>query len=97
MKRAATLLVVLAVMGCATQSQESIFPPDTSADAAACREEEAMRDPKLSAMRRSVYVGFQAQEERLSNEIIATQRGTYFDCMAQRGHVRRGGVERVRR
>lgn len=96
MKRAATLLAVLAVMGCATQSQESIFPPDTSADAAACREE-AMRDPKLSAMRRSVYVGFQAQEERLSNEIIATQRGTYFDCMAQRGHVRRGGVERVRR
>ena len=96
MKRAATLLVVLAVMGCATQSQESIFPPDTSADAAGCREE-AMRDPKLSAMRRSVYVGFQAQEERLSNEIIATQRGTYFDCMAQRGHVRRGGVERVRR
>jgi hypothetical protein len=50
MKRAATLLVVLAVMGCATQSQESIFPPDTSADAAACREE-AMRDRKNCAMR----------------------------------------------
>ena len=95
MKRAATLLMVLAVAGCATQSREDIFPPDTSADAAACREE-ARRDPTLSAMRHSVYVGFQAQEERLSNEIIATQRRTYFDCMAQRGHVRRGGVERVR-
>ena len=95
MKRAATLLVVLAMMGCANQSKESVFPPDNSADAAACREE-AIRDPRIKEMRRSVYIGFQAQEENLSNEIISTQRRTYFDCMAQRGHVRRGGVERVR-
>lgn len=95
MKHTVIFLAALAVTSCATQSTESIFPPDTSADATACREE-ARRDPTLSAMRHSVYVGFQAQEERLSNEIIATQRRTYFDCMAQRGHVRRGGVERVR-
>jgi len=39
----------------------------------------------------------QAQEERVRNEIVATQRRTYFDCMALRGHARQGGVERVRR
>lgn len=96
MKRTATLLVVLAMMGCAGESKEAIFPPDTSADAAACREE-ATRDPKLQEMRHSIYLGFQAQDERVSNQIIETQRRSYFDCMSQRGHVRRGGVERVRR
>ena len=96
MKAAAAFLVALALAGCASQSREDIFPPDTSEDAAACREE-ARRDPALIGLRSSMFIGFQAQEERLSNEIIATQRGTYFDCMAQRGHVRRGGVERVRR
>jgi hypothetical protein len=96
MKTAAALLVVLAVAGCASQSREDIFPPDTSEDAAACREE-ARRDPALRDLRRSVFIGFQAQEEALRNEIITTQRRTYFDCMALRGHARQGGVERVRR
>ena len=96
MKRGAALLMVLAVAGCATQSRDDIFPPDTSADAAACREE-AMRDPALSALRHSIYVEYQAQVDRLNAEIIATQRRSYFDCMAQRGHVRRGGVERIGR
>ncbi|MCA3275239.1 MAG: hypothetical protein ING16_15345 [Roseomonas sp.] len=96
MKTAAALLVVLAVAGCAGQSREDIFPPDTSADAAACREE-ARRDPALRDLRHSIFIGFQAQEERVRNEIIATQRRTYFDCMALRGHARQGGVERVRR
>jgi hypothetical protein len=96
MKTAAALLVVLAVAGCAGQSREDIFPPDTSADAAACREE-ARRDPALRDLRRSIFIGFAAQEERVRNEIVATQRRTYFDCMALRGHARQGGVERVRR
>ena len=96
MKTAAAFLVVLAVAGCASQSREDIFPPDTSEDAAACREE-ARRDPALRDLRRSVFIGFQAQEEALRNEIITTQRRTYFDCMALRGHARQGGVERVRR
>ncbi len=96
MKRAATWLLVLAVMGCASEPKEAIFPPDNGPDAAACREE-ALRDPALTSMRHSVYVGFQAQEEKLRNEMIETQRRTYFDCMALRGHTRRGGVERVRR
>lgn len=96
MKRAAALLALLGMMGCGSEPREAIFPPDTSADAATCREE-ATRDPKLQDMRRSTYLGYQAQEESLSNQIIETQRRTYFDCMAQRGHVRRGGVERVRR
>ena len=96
MKTAAALLVVLAVAGCAGQSREDIFPPDTSADAAACREE-ARRDPALRDLRHSIFIGFAAQEERVRNEIIATQRRTYFDCMALRGHARQGGVERVRR
>jgi hypothetical protein len=38
-----------------------------------------------------------AQADRVRNEIVATQRRTYFDCMALRGHPRQGGVERVRR
>lgn len=96
MKTAAAFLMVLAMAGCASQSREEIFPPDTSEDAAACREE-ARRDPALIALRRSVFIGFPAQEESLRNEIIATQRRTYFDCMALRGHPRQGGVERVRR
>ncbi len=96
MKAAAALLVVLAVAGCTGQSREDIFPPDTSEDAAACREE-ARRDPALRDLRHSIFIGFQAQEERVRNEIIATQRRTYFDCMALRGHARQGGVERVRR
>ncbi len=96
MKTAAALLVVLAVAGCTGQSREDIFPPDTSADAAACREE-ARRDPALGDLRHSIFIGFQAQEERVRNEIIAMQRRTYFDCMALRGHARQGGVERVRR
>ncbi len=96
MKTAAALLVVLVVAGCASQSREDIFPPDTSEDAAACREE-ARRDPALRDLRRSIFIGFQAQEEALRNEIITTQRRTYFDCMALRGHARQGGVERVRR
>ncbi len=96
MKAAAAFLVALAVAGCAGQSREDIFPPDTSADAAACREE-AQRDPALRNLRHSIFIGFQAQEERVRNEIIATQRRTYFDCMALRGHTRQGGVERVRR
>jgi hypothetical protein len=96
MKRLATLLMVLAVAGCATQSRDDIFPPDTSADAAACREE-ARRDPALRNLRHSTFIGFQAQEEALRNEIVTTQRRTYFDCMALRGHPRQGGVERVRR
>lgn len=96
MKRMVSLLLTLAVLGCAGQSREDIFPPDTSEDAAACRDE-ARRDPALIALRRSVFIGFPAQEESLRNEIIATQRRTYFDCMALRGHTRQGGVERVRR
>jgi hypothetical protein len=96
MKAAAALLVVLAMAGCAGQSREDIFPPDTSADAAACREE-ARRDPALRDLRHSTFIGFPAQEEALRNEIIAMQRRTYFDCMALRGHTRQGGVERVRR
>ena len=96
MKRVATLLMVLAVAGCASQSRDDIFPPDTSADAAACREE-ARRDPALRNLRHSTFIGFQAQEEALRNEIVTTQRRTYFDCMALRGHPRQGGVERVRR
>jgi hypothetical protein len=96
MKRAATLLVVLAVAGCASQSRQEIFPPDTSEDAAACREE-ARRDPALRDLRRSTFIGFPAQEEALRNEIVTIQRRTYFDCMALRGHARQGGVERVRR
>ncbi len=96
MKRVATLLMVLAVAGCASQSRDDIFPPDTSADAAACREE-ARRDPALRSLRHSTFIGFQAQEEALRNEIVTTQRRTYFDCMALRGHPRQGGVERVRR
>ena len=96
MKAAAVFLVALAVAGCASQSREDIFPPDTSEDAAACREE-ARRDPALRNLRHSIFIGFQAQEERVRNEIIATQRRTYFDCMALRGHARQGGVERVRR
>lgn len=96
MKTAAAFLVVLAVAGCTSQSREDIFPPDTSADAAACREE-ARRDPALRDLRHSTFIGFQAQEERVRNEIVATQRRTYFDCMALRGHARQGGVERVRR
>ena len=96
MKRAATLLMVLAMAGCASQSRQEIFPPDTSADAAACREE-AQRDPALRDLRHSTFIGFPAQEEALRNEIVTTQRRTYFDCMALRGHARQGGVERVRR
>jgi hypothetical protein len=96
MKAAAVFLVALALAGCASQSREDIFPPDTSEDAAACREE-AQRDPALRDLRRSIFIGFQAQEERVRNEIVATQRRTYFDCMALRGHARQGGVERVRR
>lgn len=96
MKRLAGLVLALAVMGCATQSRDDIFPPDTSADAAACREE-ARRDPALRNLRHSTFIGFQAQEEALRNEIVTTQRRTYFDCMALRGHPRQGGVERVRR
>jgi hypothetical protein len=96
MKAAAAFLVALVVAGCANQSREDIFPPDTSADAAACREE-ARRDPALRDLRRSMFPGVEAQAERVQNEIIATQRRTYFDCMALRGHARQGGVERVRR
>jgi hypothetical protein len=96
MKIAAAFLVVMAAAGCASQSRQEIFPPDTSADAAACREE-AQRDPALRDLRRSTFIGFQAQEEALRNEIVTTQRRTYFDCMALRGHARQGGVERVRR
>jgi len=96
MKTAAALLVVLAMAGCAIQSREDIFPPDSSADAAAFRAE-AQRDPALSDMRRSTFIGFPAQDESLRNEIVTTQRRTYFDCMALRGHTRQGGVERVRR
>lgn len=96
MKTAAAFLVVMLMAGCASQSRQEIFPPDTSADAAACREE-AQRDPALRDMRRSTFIGFQAQEEALRNEIVTTQRRTYFDCMALRGHARQGGVERVRR
>ncbi|MBJ7250244.1 MAG: hypothetical protein JHC89_02395, partial [Acetobacteraceae bacterium] len=51
----------------------------------------------LRDLRHSIFIGFQAQEERVRNEIVATQRRTYFDCMALRGHARQGGVERVRR
>ena len=96
MKAAAAFLVVMAVAGCASQSRQEIFPPDTSADAAACREE-AQRDPALRDLRRSTFIGFQAQEEALRIEIVTTQRRTYFDCMALRGHARQGGVEPVRR
>ena len=96
MKTMAALLVALAVAGCASQSREDIFPPDTSEDAAACREE-ARRDPALRDLRRSTFIGFPAQEEALRNEIVTTQRRTYFECMALRGHTRQGGVERVRR
>ncbi|MFM7688061.1 MAG: hypothetical protein ACKPAC_01160 [Alphaproteobacteria bacterium] len=96
MKAVAAFLVALAVAGCASESREDIFPPDTSADAATCREE-ARRDPALRDLRQSTFIGFQAQEERVRNEIVATQRRTYFDCMALRGHARQGGVERVRR
>ncbi len=96
MKTMAALLVALAMTGCASQSREDIFPPDTSEDAAACREE-ARRDPALRDLRRSTFIGFPAQEEALRNEIVTTQRRTYFECMALRGHTRQGGVERVRR
>jgi len=96
MKALASLFLALAMLGCASQPREDIFPPDTSADAAACREE-ARRDPALRDLRRSTFIGFAAQEERLRNEIVTTQRRTYFDCMALRGHTRQGGVERVRR
>ncbi len=96
MKTMAALLVALAIAGCASQSREDIFPPDTSEDAAACREE-ARRDPALRDLRHSIFIGFQAQEEALRNEIVTTQRRTYFECMALRGHARQGGVERVRR
>ena len=96
MKAAAAFLVVMLVAGCASKSREDIFPPDTSEDAAACREE-AQRDPALRNLRHSTFIGFPAQEEALRNEIIATQRRTYFDCMALRGHTRQGGVERIRR
>jgi hypothetical protein len=96
MKIAAAFLVVMAVAGCTGQSRQEIFPPDTSVDAAACREE-AQRDPALRDLRRSTFIGFPAQEEALRNEIVTTQRRTYFDCMALRGHTRQGGVERVRR
>jgi hypothetical protein len=96
MKTAAAFLVVMLVAGCTGQSRQEIFPPDTSEDAAACREE-ARRDPALRDLRHSTFIGPQAQEEALSNEIVATQRRTYFDCMALRGHARQGGVERVAR
>ena len=96
MKTAAAFLVMMTLAGCASQSRQEIFPPDTSADAAACREE-AQRDPALRDLRRSIFIGFPAQEEALRNEIVTTQRRTYFDCMALRGHARQGGVERVRR
>jgi len=96
MKAAAAFLVVMLVAGCASKSREDIFPPDTSEDASACREE-ARRDPALRDLRRSTFIGFPAQEEALRNEIVTTQRRTYFDCMALRGHARQGGVERVRR
>ena len=96
MKAAAAFLVVMLVAGCASKSREDIFPPDTSEDAAACREE-AQRDPALRDLRRSTFIGIPAQEEALRNEIVTTQRRTYFDCMALRGHARQGGVERVRR
>jgi len=96
MKTMAALLVALAMAGCASQSREDIFPPDSSEDAAACREE-ARRDPALRDLRRSTFIGFPAQEEALRNEIVTTQRRTYFECMALRGHTRQGGVERVRR
>ena len=96
MKIAAAFLVVMAVAGCASQARQEIFPPDTSEDAAACREE-AQRDPALRDLRRSTFIGFPAQEEALRNEIVTTQRRTYVDCMALRGHARQGGVERVRR
>ena len=96
MKIAAAFLVVMAVAGCASQSRQEIFPPDTSADAAACREE-AQRDPALRDLRHSIFIGPPAQEEALRNEIVSTQRRTYFDCMALRGHARQGGVEPVRR
>jgi hypothetical protein len=64
MKAAAAFLVVMLVAGCTGQSREDVFPPDTSADAAACREE-AQRDPALRDLRRSTFIGFQAQEEAL--------------------------------
>ena len=96
MKPVTGLFLARAMMGCAAPSREDVFPADTSADAAACREE-AQRDPALRNLRHSTFIGFPAQEEALRNEIIATQRRTYFDCMALRGHTRQGGVERVRR
>ncbi len=96
MRTMVALLAALAMAGCASQSREDIFPPDTSEDAAACREE-ARRDPALRDLRRSTFIGFPAQEEALRNEIVTTQRRTYFECMALRGHTRQGGVERVRR
>ena len=96
MRTMVALLAALAMAGCASQSREDIFPPDTSEDAAACREK-ARRDPALRDLRRSTFIGFPAQEEALRNEIVTTQRRTYFECMALRGHTRQGGVERVRR
>ena len=96
MKTAAAFLVMMTLAGCASQSRQEIFPPDTSEDAAACREE-ARRDPALRDLRHSIFIGFQAQEEALRNEIVTTQRRTYFECMVLRGHTRQGGVERVRR
>ena len=96
MRTMVALLAALAMAGCASQSREDIFPPDTSEDAAACREE-ARRDPALRDLRRSTVIGVPAQEEALRNEIVTTQRRTYFECMALRGHARQGGVERVRR
>ena len=96
MKAAAAFLVAMFVAGCASQSREDVFPPDTSADAAACREE-AQRDPALRDLRHSIFIGPPAQDQALDNQIVTTQRRTYFDCMALRGHARQGGVERVRR
>jgi hypothetical protein len=96
MKTAAAFLVVMLMAGCVSKSREEIFPPDTSADAAACREE-AQRDPALRDLRHSTFIGPPAQEEALRKEIVATQRRTYFDCMALRGYARQGGVERVQR
>ena len=96
MKIAAAFLVVMAVAGCTGQARQEIFPPDTSADAAACREE-AQRDPALRDLRHSIFIGPPAQDQALDNQIVATQRRAYFDCMALRGHARQGGVEPVRR
>ena len=96
MKAAAGFLMGLMLVGCAAQQQEPIFPPDQSADAAACREE-AQRDPALQRIRHSVNVEYNSQMQRVQEQLVHAQRRSYFDCMALRGHGRRGGVERVRR